>query len=102
MFTFIKQLVAKHQTAVARRDYMENRRALLADGTIALPRYEKPSKLIQAMPGWNAVTSHVSLLEQDRRRLLELAKQENLEIAPELRLPWSDAARFAYGKKLYP
>lgn len=82
-------------------------RRLSADGRITMPFDQNALPLLRSIPGarWDkpSLSWQVSLAEGDRMRLLEVADQLKLEVAPELRnITLSEQAQNATHAGLYP
>jgi SWI/SNF-related matrix-associated actin-dependent regulator of chromatin subfamily A-like protein 1 len=83
------------------------RGSLTTDGRVTTPYHPANLPLLRSMPGarWDpeARCWWVSVAQKDRRRLLEVADQLGLEVAPSLRDQGvSEAARRAWAAGLYP
>lgn len=81
--------------AVCGAGMIDTRRELAADGTVRMPYNADHVALVKSAPGarWNpdAKLWTVSLKACDRRRVLEIADQLALQVAPELRAVEEDA-----------
>lgn len=103
-YTFSKQHVPVRQGTVNGKAI---ERRLSADGRITMPYEQSALPLLRSIPGarWDKPTLSwsVSLAEGDRMRLLEVADQLKLDVAPELRnVKLSEQAQNATHAGLYP